>query len=112
VWDDANPHLGELLNVETTSEGTDAVIRLSGELDVSAAKWFVAYVATVLEQHPASIRLDARDLSFLDSSGLRSLLLARHAATEAGVAFRVSDPSPPLRHKLERTGLQAVLLDE
>jgi anti-anti-sigma regulatory factor len=33
--------------------------------------------------------VEARDLTFIDSSGLSALLRARDAATEAGVAFGV-----------------------
>ena len=112
MWDDVGPAFGELLNVETTHEGTDAVLRLTGELDMSSAEWFGACVGTVLASDPRSIRIDAQGLTFLDSSGLRSLLLARRAADQAGVAFHVSDPSRPLRNMVERTGVQDLFLEE
>jgi hypothetical protein len=40
------------------------------------------------------------------------LVRARHAASEAGVAFRVSDASPALRNVAEEAGFQALLPDE
>jgi anti-anti-sigma factor len=49
-------------------------------------------------------------VTYVDSSGLRSLLLARAAADDAGVAFRIDDPSPELRRLIERTGLRPLLL--
>jgi hypothetical protein len=39
-------------------------------------------------------------------------LRVRHAASEAGVAFRVSDASPALRHVAEEAGFQDLLPDE
>ena len=40
------------------------------------------------------------------------MLLARAAAEEAGVALRISQPSPAVRRMVERTGIHALLLDE
>ena len=51
-------------------------------------------------------------LSFMDSSRLRSMLIARAAADEAGVRFRIAQASPAVRRLVERTGLQNRLLDE
>jgi anti-anti-sigma regulatory factor len=48
----------------------------------------------------------------VDSSGLAALLRARHAVTEAGVAFRFRRPSPALRRAVELSGFQALLADE
>jgi anti-anti-sigma regulatory factor len=48
----------------------------------------------------------------MDSSGLRSLLLARASARDTGVGFRIDNPPPELRHVVERTGLVGLLLDE
>ena len=39
------------------------------------------------------------------------MVLAREVATEAGVTFRVSEPSPPLRRIAEMCGLEGLLLD-
>src|SRR4029453_4248125 len=41
----------------------------------------------------------------------RSFLLARAAAEQAGVAFRISQPSPAVRRMVERTGIHALLPD-
>jgi hypothetical protein len=46
---------------------------------------------------PASITVDARGLTFIDSSGLVALMRARDAAADGGVAFRISEPSPARR---------------
>jgi anti-anti-sigma factor len=56
--------------------------------------------------------IDARGLTFVDSSGLRSLLLARDAAIQAGVSFHIREASPMLRSLAERTGLGRLLLDD
>jgi anti-sigma B factor antagonist len=102
----------ELLRVEATGDDTDPVIVVDGELDASGTRWFEGCVAAALQKRPGSIAIDAGGLTYMDSSGLRSFLIARAAAEEAGVAFRISQPSPALRHVVERTGLTGRLLDE
>lgn len=103
---------GEVLNVVTTSHGTETFIVIDGELDAGGSEWFGACVSAVLKKGPGLMAIDARGVTFLDSSGLRSLLLARAAADNAGVSFRIDDPSPELRRFIERTGLRSLLLNE
>jgi anti-anti-sigma factor len=99
-------------HAEATGDDIDPVVIVEGELDASGTEWLVGCVAAVLERHPTSIAIDARGLSFMDSSGLRSMLIARAAAEEAGVPFCITRPSQAVRRMVERTGLQNRLLDE
>ena len=108
---DAESFRRDLPNVVATSQATETCIVIDGELDAGVSEWFGACVTTALEKRPELMAIDARRVTFLDSSGLRSLLLARAAANDAGVAFRIDDPSPELRRFIERTGLRALLLD-
>jgi anti-anti-sigma factor len=101
----------ELLRVEVRGDH-EAVIAVDGELDVSDTQWFTAHVSEALENDRASLAIDAGRLTYLDSSGLRSLLLARAAPIQARVALYVSEASPMLRDLAERTGLRRLLLDD
>lgn len=96
---------------DTSGDTTETVITLDGELDMSGTEWFLARVAAGLRKQAGagSLVVDARGLTFMDSSGLRSLLRARAAANDAGVRFRLS-PSSVVRHLIDRTGLRAHLL--
>jgi anti-anti-sigma factor len=109
---DDKEHWPELLSVGATGDSTDPVIVVEGELDASGTRWFEGCVAAALQTNPGSIAIDAGGLTYMDSSGLRSFLVARAAAEEAGVPFRISQPSPALRHVVERAGLKGQLLDE
>lgn len=100
------------LRIEARGSATETVLTLEGELDLSGSEWFGTWVREVLETHPRTIAIDARGLTYTDSSGLRSLLLARESAQVAGASFRIVTASRELRHLVERTGLQALLLDE
>ena len=107
-----DPSPADLVRVEAKGDATETAIIVEGELDMSGATEFLARVREAIDTRQGSIAIDARGLTYMDSSGLRSLLLARAAADDAGVAFRISEPSPALRHLIQRTGLQDHLLDE
>jgi anti-anti-sigma factor len=80
-----------------------------GEFDMTGTEVFWAHVSEAVEARPVSISVEARGLTFVDSSGLMALARARDAATEAGVTFRISEPSPPLRRIAEMCGLEDLL---
>jgi len=70
---------------------------------------FWGAVSEVLGTRPVAVTVEARGLTFIDSSGLMALARARDAATAAGVAFRVREPSPPLRRIAQICGLEDLL---
>jgi anti-sigma B factor antagonist len=76
------------LEFETTRNAAVAVIAATGELDLSGA----AVLETELERLEAepevgTVVLDMRGLEFMDSSGLRLVVLADMRAREAGRRF-------------------------
>jgi anti-sigma B factor antagonist len=110
--DDTAPSPGDILYVATSYDDGTATIVLVGEFDMSSATHFWASVSEALATNPRSVSIEARGLTFIDSAGLQALIRAREAAGEAGVAFRVSEPSPPLRRVVELTGTVDLLMGE
>jgi anti-sigma B factor antagonist len=76
------------LEFETTRNGTVAVIAATGELDLPGAAVLEAELERI-EADPelGAVVLDLRGLEFLDSSGLRLVVLADMRAREAGRRF-------------------------
>ena len=111
MLDRAEPSPGDALYVEAKYDGTEAAIILVGEFDMTGTGPFWGAVSEVLGTPPVAVTIEARGLTFIDSSGLMALVRARDAATESGVALRVSEPSPPLRRIAEICGLEGLLLD-
>jgi anti-sigma B factor antagonist len=93
-------------------EAGQSTIVVEGEFDLTAVERFQACVSEALAAHPGSITVDARGLTFIDSSGLQAWLRARDAAAQAGVGFRVRDPSPEVRRVAELAGIENLLTDE
>ena len=79
------------------------VITLAGELDLAAADGFWAELEPLIEPSGVVV-LDGTELSFLDSSGLRVLLLANAKAKEVGGKLRLVAPHRAVRRTLELTG--------
>ena len=110
--EDAVPTYIESLNFETRQGRTKATVTVAGSLDQHSSASFRARVDEALGVRPAFVAVDARGLTFVDESGLAALVWARHAASEAGVWFRITDASPALRHVAEDAGFEALLPDE
>ena len=76
------------LEFQTTRNGTVAVIVATGELDLSGASLLDAEIERLAaEPDLGTVVLDMRGLEFMDSSGLRLVVLADMRAREAGRRF-------------------------
>jgi anti-anti-sigma factor len=92
-------------------KGADAVtMQLSGEFDMAGCE---AFDATVRELHVNGLNaltIDLAGLTFIDSSGIRSLLETKRRADEEGLALLVRVPKDgQVRQVLELTGVDNVL---
>jgi anti-anti-sigma factor len=112
MTEDAEPFRAEVLRVDASQDRTSATITLEGEFDMTGTERFWAFVTEALAAGPRLITVQGSGLEFIDSSGLVALIRARDAAVEAGVGFRVSDPSPAVRRLVELTGIMDLLLGE
>ena len=70
----------------TTENSADGSVRiaLSGELDISSAPKVEAELDRVQAASPTLVMLDLRDLRFMDSTGLRTVVGADKRARERG----------------------------
>jgi anti-sigma B factor antagonist len=77
---------GNLL-VGVSSEGERVVLRLDGELDLASVPTLERAVQDATFERTAEIVLDLRGLEFIDSTGLRAILLQDKRSTERGQTF-------------------------
>jgi anti-sigma B factor antagonist len=98
----------EPMTVTTSRTGDITVVTLAGELDLHSAELLSATVDDALRDSPRVVDVDAGDLTFADSAGLRALLSAREAAERRGVVLRLGRISPALGRLLDMTGLRDV----
>jgi anti-anti-sigma factor len=90
------------------SNGATARLRLSGELDLACQPHLDA-ILRELEQESEHVILDLGGLSFIDSTGLRTILVAWHRTREDGVKLTVVPGAEPVWRTLRMTGLDRVL---
>lgn len=79
------------------------VVTLAGELDLAAADGLWTELQRLIEPTGVVV-LDGTELRFLDSSGLRVLLLAHARAKEVGGSLRLVAPHRAVRRTLQLTG--------
>jgi anti-sigma B factor antagonist len=85
--------------------GSRVILRLAGELDIFYAPRLKETVSTVLAAGTSACVLDLGAVTFVDSSGIRALLMARKEAVEHGASLVIRGVSPFVCRLLDSTGL-------
>ena len=86
-----------------------AQVTLQGELDLASARQMEEHLASLDEQGPSRVVVDLTGLEFIDSSGLRVLLLADARARERGYELVLLPGQEPVQRVFEMTGALDVL---
>ena len=86
-------------------EGHAWLLTVAGEFDATSAAVFDEAVEAALDGGARLMTLDLSDVSFLDSSGLRSVVNASNRITERGGRLAVAGLSGAAQRVLELTGL-------
>ena len=96
-----------LVDVETVLTGHgEAIVRVRGELDLESADQLRHVVTDLLNAGGTSvIGLDLGELTFVDSTGIGTLVVARRICDQVGVTLRLVAVSPFVAHVLNITGV-------
>ena len=98
----------EAFSVRTEQHGEAAVIVPTGELDLATAPALEDALRRAFGGDSARVVLDLRELEFIDSSGLRTLLSARRQSEDAGTQFSLVAGHRALERTLEIAGVHKV----
>ncbi len=82
---------------------------VSGELDLATTPQLEQQASTLLADGARSIVIDLANLNFIDSTGLRLLLLLSRQAADDGWAMLITGPSEQVQTILKITGTAAEL---
>jgi anti-anti-sigma factor len=92
------------IEVDTRMEGGVAVVALRGELDVAATPELEdALLAAADEPGVQGIVIDLSELDFMDSSGLRAVVMADQRLSEQGLRFALVRGGEPVHRVFEIT---------
>jgi anti-anti-sigma factor len=98
------------LSIDVERDGSTAVLKLRGELDLAAADELRRCIRTVLTQHdPHRLLLDLAELTFTDSMGLAVFVWAHKELARRNRQLRLYHPHRQLRRILYITGLDTRL---
>jgi anti-anti-sigma factor len=97
------------LKLATKTRGLAAIVQAGGILDLHGALEFDREIDRLLRGNTREIVIDLRQVEFMDSIGLRSLVRAQRVAQRAGVPLWVVRGGTPVAQVLRMTGLDMTL---
>ena len=97
------------MNIETKIEGEILTAKVSGRIDSKRAPDFETALRAVIAGEDRAIIVDLGGVTFVGSSGLRTLLTAAAELQERGTGFAVCGLSGPLRSLFRLSGLDRVI---
>jgi anti-sigma B factor antagonist len=95
--------------VQTEPGGPRWTIRLSGELDAAVASRLKAALAEAQAAKPQQIRVDVKNLAFIDSTGIQMLVGAKLAGADEGCELIVVRPTGDVKRIFDVIALDKLL---
>ncbi|MGH2867803.1 MAG: STAS domain-containing protein [Solirubrobacteraceae bacterium] len=93
--------------IEPQTNGTRLTLSIAGELDMSTVDTLAQHVDRHIQATTTSLTLDLRELTFMDSSGVRLLVALSHRSEQARWQLRLI----PSRHETATVVLRATGAD-
>ena len=93
------------LSWDTERKGADLSVTLSGELDLASSKRLEDELMRLEDDAPPMITLDLRGVTFIDSTGLSTLINADGRARKAERRLQIVAGSGAARRILRTVGL-------
>ena len=106
------PSSAELLQWSVSFAERETIVALEGEIDLASAERLTPVLADVVAAHPAKIAIDLTNVTFLDSTGIRQIMIAANAASEIGCGLVVRHPTAMIERTLEICGLHDLLVED
>ena len=97
------------LTLKELRQGSETLVSLSGELDLSSAPPLRELLSRVLDDDRLHrLVVDLSDLIYLDSTGLSVFVTAHKRASASGVEFSLANPKPSVGQLFKVTALDQV----
>jgi|LSQX01.1.fsa_nt_gb anti-sigma B factor antagonist len=96
------------MNIQEAIINKTGVLRMSGRLDAASVKNFKESVAVLVKKEIINIVVDMKEIDFIDSSGLGSLVSCLRLVNNEGGDIRLSSLQSQIRALLELTRMHRV----
>ena len=97
------------LELAERPEGLVTVLSLKGRLDSSGAAALMERVSAVVERGAVRLLLDCTEMDYVNSAGLRALLIGAKACQQEGGAFAIAALAPRCRSVMQMSGFLSVI---
>jgi anti-sigma B factor antagonist len=98
------------MSITTRRQGDTAIVAIDGAIDISNVGQMDDQVtAAVQSADTNSVLVDLSGLTFMDSSGISSLLKGRRQADAVGTQYQVAGAEGVVRQVLDLTGVWTYL---
>jgi anti-sigma B factor antagonist len=97
------------LKIRREEASNTHTLRLSGELDLTSAGILETSIAEICADGASEVVLDMSELRFMDSTGLRSLLVSQEVCTVNDCSFSIGSLTPQVERLLELSGMEGRL---
>lgn len=95
----------------TRTTAVDGTVALDGELDLATAGDVHAVLVRAIDDHPGgTIRVDMAEVTFVDSTGLGTLVAANHRAARAGGRIELVKVTREVEQVFQMTGLDRLFI--
>ena len=98
-----------LLRVESTTEADTVAITADGEIDLATVNTLRSAITNALQSGASRLTLDLEKVTYIDSSGLGTLIGAHKRLASSGGSLTVRCSQPRILRLLAITGLDRVL---
>ena len=103
------PADGPDVEIGERHEARALVLSLNGRLDSDGAAVLMARISAALERGAVRMVLDCAGMSYVNSAGLRALLIGTRACRQEGGTFAIAALAPQCRSVLEMSGFLSVI---
>ena len=97
------------MNVTTERQGGVLFVLVSGRIDGGNVAAFEEAVRTAFESRDRAVIMDLEKLSYINSAGLRVLLMVANNLSGSPTKFALCAMSDRIRHVIETGGLDKVI---
>lgn len=96
------------LTIERVALGdTWLALNVTGEIDLATVDQLTSELDAVFEGDASNVVVDLTGTSFMDSTGLKSLVMAQRRYQEAGRSFAIQVDGGPVSRLIDLSGLQS-----
>ena len=96
------------LSLDVSQQRTSARVAAVGEIDIHTCAELEETLVRLVDAGVSKITLDLSEVAFIDSSGLRALVVGHKALEERGGSLVVANPSAMAARLLDVTGLKTL----